>query len=324
MSVLSIENLSVEFSVGDGGFLAVDGVTLSVEPGEIMGIVGESGCGKSTAGLAIMGLLPSAGRVVGGRINVVGTDVVPLSRTQLDKLRGREMAMIFQDSLAALDPTMKIGRQLTEAILVHEKFGREEAREKAAALLQHVGIPSPHARLDSYPHEFSGGMRQRVMIAMAIACSPKLLIADEPTTALDVTIQRQVLELILALRDEIGAGVVLITHDVGVVAETCDKVAVMYAGRVVEAGPTRAVLTDPRHPYTAGLLASSLDLEHDRTRTLEAIPGLPPSLAFLPKGCAFAPRCAKRTARCDTRPSLEPIGDNHTAACWNMVDEEVQ
>lgn len=317
--VLVLEDLQVQFSTNDGTVSAVDGLSLQVAPGEMLGIVGESGCGKSTSALAINGLLPSAGKVTGGRILLNGRDLVPLPRRELDKLRGPEVAMVFQDALAALNPTMKIGKQLMEPLAVHMGLRGKAAQNRATELLEQVGIPSARSRLNSYPHEFSGGMRQRVMIAIALACSPKLLVADEPTTALDVTIQRQILDLLLRLREDTGAGIVLITHDVGVVAETCDNVVVMYAGRAVETGPTEEVFRRPNHPYTKGLLNSSLDLTHDRTKPLEAIPGLPPDLVDLPPGCPFAPRCTYRTEKCDVEPEMtETVTPGHDAACWHI------
>jgi oligopeptide transport system ATP-binding protein len=299
----------------------VDGLSFDVAAGEIVGLVGESGCGKSTAALSIMRLLPSPGRIVGGQIILDGQDVVQLSDREVRALRNTVVAMIFQDSLAALDPTMKVGKQLMEPLQTHMKLSAAEARKRAIQLLDRVGIPSPGERMGAYSHEFSGGMRQRAMIAIALSCEPRLLLADEPTTALDVTIQRQILDLIVNLCDETGAGVILITHDVGVVAETCDRVVVMYAGRKVESGITKDVFVHPKHPYTIGLLNSTLDLDRDRNKLLQAIPGLPPDLIELPPGCLFWPRCPRQTEICQQKtPVLQSLGGRHEGACWH-IDE---
>jgi oligopeptide/dipeptide ABC transporter ATP-binding protein len=256
---------------------------------------------------------------VAGKIRLCGQDILPLSEREMRRLRGPVVAMIFQDSLAALDPTMKVGSQLMEPLRTHLGMSQSEARRTAVQLLVKVGIPDPEQRMETYPHQFSGGMRQRAMIAIALSCDPKLLIADEPTTALDVTVQKQILELMLRLRDETGAGVVLITHDVGVVAETCDRVIVMYAGRTAESGPTRDVFVSPRHPYTIGLLGSTLELGRNRQEPLRVIAGLPPILIDLPPGCPFSPRCTRATDICGQRvPGLAPVATGHEAACWNM------
>ncbi len=297
----------------------MDGLSFDVAAGEIVGLVGESGCGKSTAALSIMRLLPSPGRIVNGQIILDGKDVVQLSDRDVRALRNAVVAMIFQDSLAALDPTMKVGKQLMEPLRTHMKLSAAEARKRAIQLLDRVGIPSPAERMGAYSHEFSGGMRQRAMIAIALSCEPRLLLADEPTTALDVTIQRQILDLIVNLCDETGAGVILITHDVGVVAETCDRVVVMYAGRKVESGLTKDVFTHPKHPYTIGLLNSTLNLDRDRNELLQAIPGLPPDLIELPPGCLFWPRCPRQTEVCHQEtPALQDLGGKHEAACWHI------
>jgi oligopeptide transport system ATP-binding protein len=317
--VIQVKNLRTHFFTQDGVVAAVEGLSLDVAEGEMIGLVGESGCGKSTAALSIMRLLPPQGRIVDGEIIVNGRDIVPLSNSEMRAIRGAEIAMIFQDALAALDPTMKIGEQLVEPLRIHRGMSTQEARKTAAELLAKVGIPSPEERLESYPHQFSGGMRQRAMIAIALSCNPKLLIADEPTTALDVTVQKQILQLMLTLRSETGAGIVIITHDVGVVAETCDRVVVMYAGREVESGPTRDVFTSPAHPYTIGLLGSTLDLSRDRRMPLQAIPGLPPTLIDLPPGCPFWPRCVRQSEVCHAQmPVLETTGPEHEAACWHL------
>ena len=317
--VIQVKNLRTHFFTQDGVVAAVEGLSLDVAEGEMIGLVGESGCGKSTAALSIMRLLPPQGRIVDGEIIVNGRDIVPLSNSEMRAVRGAEIAMIFQDALAALDPTMKVGEQLMEPLRIHRGMSAQDARKTAAELLTKVGIPSPEERLESYPHQFSGGMRQRAMIAIALSCNPKLLIADEPTTALDVTVQKQILQLMLTLRSETGAGIVIITHDVGVVAETCDRVVVMYAGREVESGLTRDVFISPAHPYTIGLLGSTLDLSRDRRMPLQAIPGLPPTLIDLPPGCPFWPRCVRQSEICHAQmPVLETIGPGHEAACWHL------
>lgn len=315
--VLSVKELKTQFFTQDGIVKAVDGLSFEVSQGEMVGIVGESGCGKSTAALSIIRLLPPQGKIVGGQILLDGQDVVRLSERRVRALRGPQVAMIFQDSLAALDPTMNVGQQLMEPLQIHLGMSARQAWKRAVELLYQVGIPAPEQRMQAYAHQFSGGMRQRAMIAIALSCNPKLLIADEPTTALDVTIQRQILDLMLKLRQETGAGIILITHDVGVVAETCDRVVVMYAGREVESGPTEQVFKRPRHPYTIGLLGSSLDLTSDRHKPLEAIPGLPPDLFSLPQGCPFWLRCRWQTEKCQQQvPPLETVAANQVAACW--------
>ncbi len=304
----------------DGTVTALDGLSLQVMPGEIVGLVGESGCGKSTAALSFMRLIPRPGRITAGEIMVEGCDILKLGEPAMRKLRGPSIAMIFQDALTALDPTMPVGKQIAEPLRLHKGLSAAEARARTIALLGQVGIPDPENRYGQYAHEFSGGMRQRAMIAVALSCGPRLLLADEPTTALDVTVQRQILRLIRQLRDTLGAAVVFITHDVGVVAELCARVIVMYAGRVVESGPTRNVFTAPAHPYTAGLLGSTLELTGDRTLPLNAIPGLPPQLIDLPAGCAFAPRCSRVMPQCRVeRPALRAAGApsaTHEVACW--------
>jgi oligopeptide/dipeptide ABC transporter ATP-binding protein len=318
-TVLQIKSLQTRFYTQDGVVAAVDGLTFDVAAGEMVGLVGESGCGKSTAALSIMRLVPKPGKIVGGEILLDGVDLVGLDGREMRMQRGPQVAMIFQDALAALDPTMKVGRQLMEPLKAHLNMSPSEARERAIELLARVGIPSPRERLGAYSYEFSGGMRQRAMIAMALSCAPKLLLADEPTTALDVTIQRQILDLMLSLRDETGAGVILITHDVGVVSETCDRVVVMYAGRKVESGPTEEVFLRPSHPYTIGLLGSTLELGRDKDKPLRAVPGMPPDLIDLPPGCLFWPRCTRQTEICRVQtPVLEAVGQGHEAACWHI------
>lgn len=315
--VLEVRDLQVRYPTRDGLVTALDGLTLQVKPGEIVGLVGESGCGKSTAALSFMRLIPRPGRITGGEIVLDGQDILKLSDKQMRGLRGPSVAMIFQDALTALDPTMPVGKQIAEPLQLHKGLTAAAARARAIELFGQVGIPDPERRFGQYSHEFSGGMRQRAMIAVALSCGPRLLLADEPTTALDVTVQRQILSLIRQLRDTLGAAVILITHDVGVVAELCARVIVMYAGREVETGPTEKVFTSPCHPYTAGLLGSTLELTGDRSLPLNAIAGLPPELIDLPAGCAFAPRCPRVAAHCrEEAPALETIGANHQVSCW--------
>lgn len=322
-NVLEVRDLKAHFFTQDGVVTAVDGLSLTVATREIVGLVGESGCGKTTAALSFMRLIPKPGRIVSGQIILDGQDIVPLGSGEMRRLRGPEVAMIFQDALAALDPTMTVGRQLMEPLRMHMGLSSREARKRAIELLDRVGIPAAKTRLNEYSYQFSGGMRQRVMIAIALSCNPRLLLADEPTTALDVTIQRQILDLILELGDERDAGVVLITHDVVVVAETCDRVVVMYAGNAVETGPTEEVFLHARHPYTQGLLASTLDVGRDREHALPAIAGMPPDLIDLPPGCRFQPRCPIPMDICSERmPDLMRVGDRHEAACWRVLTRE--
>ncbi|MEU7002279.1 ABC transporter ATP-binding protein [Nonomuraea sp. NPDC046570] len=317
-TLLRIEDLAVEFPTEDGVVRAVDGVNLEVRPGEIVGLVGESGSGKSVTAMSVLGLVRPPGRVVGGSIVFGGRDLLGLPPRELRAVRGKEIAMIFQDPMTALNPVLPVGAQIAEAIRLHRPgLGRKAAKERVLELLATVGVADPAARYGRHPHEYSGGMRQRAMIAMALANEPALLIADEPTTALDVTIQAQVLELIRTSARDSGAATVLITHDLGVIAELADRVAVMYAGRVVEHGDVEAVFSAPRHPYTAGLLAGRPRLE-SALGELVPIPGSPPSLLNPPPGCAFHPRCALSSDRepCRTaRPALATVGDLHQSAC---------
>jgi peptide/nickel transport system ATP-binding protein len=316
--VLRIEDLKVDFATEDGVVHAVGGVSLGVEPGKMLGIVGESGSGKSVSMLTVMGLTRSENATISGSAHFDGRDLLHLPNEELRKIRGNEIAMIFQDPLSSLHPFYKVGGQLMEAILVHHEIPKKEARERAIELLRQVGIPDPAGRVDSYPHEFSGGMRQRAMIAMALANDPKVLIADEPTTALDVTVQSQILDLIAHLQRERDMAVVLITHDLGVVAEHADEIAVMYAGKVVEQATTDVIFEAPEHPYTWGLLQSIPRLDRPRAEPLVPIPGRPPSLIALPSGCPFNPRCAyvlERHRRVE--PQLQPVADQnrHLVAC---------
>jgi peptide/nickel transport system ATP-binding protein len=316
-ALLEVRDLTTCFKVEGGEFTAVDGISFSVESGRTLGIVGESGCGKSVTSLSIMGLLPKGqGRIAGGSITFDGVDLVPLSGADLRALRGNRIAMIFQEPMTSLNPAFTIGNQLIEAIRCHRDLGHEAARAHAIEMLRKVRIPSPEQRIDDYPHKLSGGMRQRVMIAMALACEPKLLIADEPTTALDVTIQAQVLDLMRSLRVDTGAAIMLITHDLGVIAELADEVAVMYAGRVVERASVERLFAEPQHPYTIGLLGSIPKLHLKQSR-LAAIEGQVPAPMTVMAGCRFAPRCPFADAHCEVAvpPLTEPTA-GHFAACW--------
>jgi len=320
-ALLEVSDLAVDFHTDDGVFRAVDHVGFNLEPGRALGIVGESGCGKSVTALSIMGLVPQPpGRIASGTIRFEGTDLLRLAPAALRALRGDALAMIFQEPMTSLNPAFTIGEQIVEGLIRHRRVSRTEAREHGIEMLRRVRIPSPESRFDAYPHHLSGGMRQRAMIAMALVCSPKLLIADEPTTALDVTIQAQILDLMRTLRQESGAAVMLITHDLGVVAEFADDVVVMYAGRVVEQASVRSLFAMPQHPYTIGLLGSipRLDLAQ---RRLANIRGQVPMRLSRVRGCAFAPRCPFATRQCrEESPPLEnKAGDSdvHLAACWH-------
>jgi oligopeptide/dipeptide ABC transporter ATP-binding protein len=324
-ALLDIRDLEVSFATEDGLVRAVSGVSLTVDPGQVLAIVGESGSGKSVTVMTVLGLTRSPNTRFAGSVMFDGTDLVTASDEQLRRVRGAEIAMIFQDPMASLDPVYKIGDQIVEQILAHEDVPKQEAKARAIELLDRVGIPRARDRVESYPHEFSGGMRQRVMIAMALSCSPRVLIADEPTTALDVTIQAQILEEVKELRDTTGAGIILVTHDLGVVADIADRVAVMYAGRIVEEGTLEEIFYDPQHPYTWGLLGSIPRLDRDRVETLPAIPGMPPSLLRPPQGCHFRPRCPHAFDKCTEVPPLEQRVDgapDHRDRCWLDVDEK--
>jgi len=313
--LLEVRNLRVEFPTRRGKLVALDDVTFDIAPGEILGVVGESGAGKSLTGAAIIGLLDPPGRVASGEIRFDGRRIDNLPYEEMRKVRGRHIGAIFQDPLTSLNPLYTIGRQLTETILTHLPVSFEEARQRAIRLLQETGIPAAEARIDQFPHQFSGGMRQRVVIALALAAEPRLIVADEPTTALDVSIQAQIISLLKRLCRDHGAAVMLITHDMGVIAETCDRVAVMYAGRVAEIGPVRDVIHSPAHPYTVGLMGSIPAMDEDRERLLQ-IDGSMPRLTAIPAGCAFNPRCEKVFDRCRVeRPDLLAAGATR-AACW--------
>jgi len=317
MALLDVRDLSVRFDTPAGVVRAVDGVTFRLEAGETLGLVGESGSGKSVTSLALLDLVPSPpGTIDGGEVEFEGLDLRSLAPRERRRLRGRRMAMVFQDPMSSLNPLLTVGRQLTEVLEVHEGLSSADARRRSAAGLGEVGIPAPEKKLASYPHELSGGMRQRVMIAMALLCRPALLIADEPTTALDVTIQAQILGLLRDVQDAHGTAILLITHDLGVVAEMAHRVHVMYAGRLVETGPTSPLFAAPAHPYTRGLLTSVPDLSTDPTKRLATIEGQPPDLAALPAGCAFAPRCAVAVEECAIRrPALTPTGSDESGRC---------
>ena len=316
MALLEVEGLRTYFRTDDGEFAAVDGISFSIEAGKTLAIVGESGCGKSVTSLSIMGLLAQSGRIAAGSIRFEGRELVGLPEAALQDLRGNAMAMIFQEPMSSLNPAFTIGDQIMEVLLRHRQITKAQARELALQMLERVRIPAPAQRLDEYPHKLSGGMRQRVMIAMALANTPQLLIADEPTTALDVTIQAQILELMRALKLESGTAVLLITHDLGVVAEVADDVAVMYAGRIVERASVQALFQTPQHPYTVGLLGSMPRLDGDQVR-LAAIEGQVPSLLNRSTGCSFAARCPFVMARClEDTPPLRELDEGHSAACW--------
>ena len=320
--LLDVRSLTTQFSTRSGPVRAVDDVSWDVQEGETVALVGESGCGKSVSALSVMRLVAApAGRIVGGRVFFKGRDLLTLSEEEMRRVRGREIAMIFQEPMTSLNPVLTIGRQLTEGLEIHLGMDSTAARRRAAELLAMVGIPDPQRRLSQYPHQFSGGMRQRMMIAMALGCDPALILADEPTTALDVTIQAQILELLKDLSRRLGVAMLIITHNLGVVARYADRVNVMYAGRIIERATARELYAHPRHPYTLGLLRSVPRLDAPRRARLDPIDGQPPDLARLPAGCAFAPRCAFKVARCEQQsPVLEAVaGGGHVAACWESA-----
>ena len=315
MSLLQVKNLVVEFPNRRGTLRAIDGISFDIAPGEILGVVGESGAGKSLTGASIIGLLEPPGRIASGQVLLDGQRIDNLTNDQLRHIRGRKIGAIFQDPLTSLNPLYSVGKQLTETIQAHLPVSNTEARKRAIDLLKDTGISAAEQRIDHYPHQFSGGMRQRVVIALALAAEPKLIVADEPTTALDVSIQAQIISLLKNICKSRGAAVMLITHDMGVIAETCDRVAVMYAGRIVEIGPVHEVINRPAHPYTAGLMASIPDITQDR-EYLNQIDGAMPRLNAIPTGCAFNPRCPKVFDRCKVeRPELVDAGATR-AACW--------
>ena len=323
MAILSINNLVTEFDTDEGRVRAVDNVSFTAQSGQTLGIVGESGCGKSVTALSIIRLLPQPmGQIVSGSIELDGTDLTQLPIAQMEKVRGAKIGMVFQEPMTALNPVHAVGRQLTEALLIHKDITPNAAILEAVGILDRVGIPSPDVRMTEYPHQLSGGMRQRVVIAMALACKPDLLIADEPTTALDVTIQAQILELIKELQAEMGMSVILITHDLGVIAETCDEVVVMYAGKVAEKGSVFDIFDRAAHPYTKGLLKSIPRLNTEPKSTLSVIDGMVPGLLDLPEGCRFENRCKFSNETCvDQAPCLEEVKDQHYVSClrWQEV-----
>jgi len=319
-ALLEIENLRTQFFTSAGTVRAVDGISYSVEAGEVVALVGESGCGKSVSALSILRLIPNPpGRIVGGSIRFKGTDLLQLSDAEIRAVRGQRIAMVFQEPMTSLNPVLTIGLQLTETLTHHLGMKTDAARARAIELLNLVGISDPDQRLGQYPHHFSGGMRQRVMIAMALCCEPELIIADEPTTALDVTIQAQILELMKGLTKQLGVALIIITHNLGVVARYADRVNVMYAGKIIERGNARQIYHETSHPYTLGLLRSVPRLDQPRKAKLNPIEGQPPDLARLDDGCAFRPRCRYAVERCATEiPPLEGVRDGHVSACWQM------
>jgi oligopeptide/dipeptide ABC transporter ATP-binding protein len=322
--VLEIDGLKTHFFAPEGVVRAVDGVSFAVHGGETLGVVGESGCGKSVTALSVLRLVASPpGRIVGGAIRLLGKNLLSLSEAEMEKIRGNDISMIFQEPMTSLNPLLTVGRQISEAVVLHQKLSQRDAMDQAIETLRRVHIPDPEQRVRAYPHQLSGGMRQRVMIAMALSCNPKVLIADEPTTALDVTIQAQILDLMRELQDTLGTAIVLITHDMGVVAETADRVVVMYAGRKVEEAAVDDLFEHPGHPYTRGLFGSLPNLEvaarsNPRRTRLTEIKGMVPSLADLPQGCSFAPRCAFATEECRAAyPPLRRLRPGHLVACWH-------
>ena len=320
-TIIAVEELQTSFFTSKSEVKAVDGVTFDVPSGNTLGIVGESGSGKSITSLSIMRLIDEPGKIKGGKIIFNGENLLDKSEAQMRQIRGNQISMIFQEPMTSLNPVFTIGDQISEAVMIHQKLSKKKAMEKSLEMLELVGIPSPKARLKAYPHELSGGMRQRAMIAIALSCRPELLIADEPTTALDVTIQAQILRLINDLQDELGMSVLLITHDLGVVAETCDYVAVMYAGKIVEYADVKSLFKNPQHPYTVGLLKSLPRHDIDQ-ESLEVIKGMVPKPDELPDGCRFAPRCPFARDICNERlPELKNIDDQNQVRCWIHTDE---
>jgi oligopeptide/dipeptide ABC transporter ATP-binding protein len=322
--LLEVKGLKVRFATEDGIVHAVDGVDFELDRGDVLGIVGESGSGKSVTAMTLLGLTRDKNTRFEGEVIYKGQNLLDLPESRLRDVRGNEIAMIFQDPMTSLNPVYTVGDQIVEAIVTHEQATKREAKRRAAELLRQVGIPNPQQRVDDYPHQFSGGMRQRAMIAMALSCNPDVLIADEPTTALDVTIQAQILELLDRLREDFDSAVILITHDLGVVAEVANDIIVMYAGRVVEHGPKRQLFYDPQHPYTWGLLGSIPRLDRPKPEKLHSIEGMPPSLINLPQGCKFRPRCPHAFDKCEEEPELKNRVEDreHLDRCWLSVDDK--
>jgi peptide/nickel transport system ATP-binding protein/oligopeptide transport system ATP-binding protein len=320
--ILVIDHLKVDFQTDEGTVHAVDDVSLTLAPGEVLAIVGESGSGKSVTSMSLLGLNRGPNAAFHGTATYKGTDLLAADEEGLRKIRGAEIAMIFQDPMTSLNPVQRIGDQIAEQILAHEKLSKAEVRDRVVELMERVGIPRAAERARAYPHEFSGGMRQRVMIALALSCSPNVLIADEPTTALDVTIQAQILERIKELKEQTGTAIILVTHDLGVVADIADRIAVMYGGRIVEQGTVDEIFYDPQHPYTWGLLGSITRVDRPRGEKLPSIAGLPPSLLDPPQGCHFRARCPHEFAKCPEVPPLEDRGSGHLDRCWMTVEEK--
>ncbi|MCH8065914.1 MAG: ABC transporter ATP-binding protein [Chloroflexi bacterium] len=316
--LLQVRDLRTSFFTDDGELKAVDGISYDIEEGETLGLVGESGCGKSVSALSLLRLIPSPpGKIIGGEVIFEGEDLLKVDEDEIRHVRGNKIAMVFQEPMTSLNPVLTIGRQLTEGLELHLDMDSSSATKRAVQLLEMVGISEAETRIRDYPHQFSGGMRQRVMIAMALSCNPKLVLADEPTTALDVTIQAQVLEILARLTRELGTSIMIITHNLGVVARYADRVNVMYAGRIVETASAKRLYANPKHPYTLGLLTSVPRLDQERKQKLQVIEGVPPDLINLPEGCAFYDRCTFRVDRCKAEaPPLMPVEDKHLAACW--------
>ena len=328
--ILEVRDLAVAFATDDGVVQAVDGVSFDVHAGEVLAVVGESGCGKSVTAMTLLGLTRSSNASFAGTVHYGDTELIGASDEQMQRIRGAEIAMVFQDAMAALNPVQRIGRQIVEQIQAHDgAISDADARDHCIAMLERVGIPRARERADAYPHEFSGGMRQRVMIALALSCDPRILIADEPTTALDVTIQAQILQRFRELREQTNAALILVTHDLGVVADIADRVVVMYAGRIVESGTLDEIFYDPRHPYTWGLLGSIARMDRPRPKRLPTIAGLPPSLSNRPHGCHLRPRCPHEFADCVQVPALEARGNGgpstaeHTDRCWLPLERKL-
>ena len=319
MELLEIAGLSTSFTTRSGVIKAVDNVSLSLREGRVLGLVGESGCGKTMTALSILNLVPPPGRITAGKIFFEGRDLLALSEEEMRKVRGARISMVFQEPMTALNPVFTVGNQIGEVLTTHQAVTSNEALDRSVELLRSVGIPSPEKRVHEYPHQLSGGMRQRVMIAMAIACRPSLILADEPTTALDVTIQAHILELLTRIQAEMGMAMVLVTHDLGLIAERAHEVAVMYAGRIVEQADTQELFRDPLHPYTGGLMASIPRPGDSRRGRLRTIPGTVPRLSDLPQGCTFAPRCDIRIDQCATEPELVEVRPGHRVRCWKAM-----